>query len=563
MKAIAFIASLLLAIPFRAQVACDILNAGPLQGSYAHTWAEPAAGSWDTPNMLYAANRVIGDLVRAQSGGPEDSLACSPLINPTAVAGKVALLYRGTCDYALKAKHCQEAGAIAVVIINNVQGPPVEMGGGPYGPQVTIPVFQITLGDGEAWMEAIESGATLSLLLGNKDGYYAVDAGVRKQGVLLPNSLALPALLASQPGDHAVGLGAMVHNFGSEDIAWLALHAVIEQDGESVYDEATLPFALAPGDSVLAQLPDWTQPAFSGNYQLTYNVVALNDQHVLDNQYTVPLHYEDRYALAPVEQASGAPVSTVGTQPAQSAGAYESCIHFRDTHASRIAVTGMDRQVSVSEPLTIAGDGVITRVYEWQDPFVTMDDPGFGFSQLSVVHDEEHVITASGNSAMIHFPFTEPLLLQDNARYLFCTVTSNPTVFFGFHEHVHYGLNETVYGQPTSPISNGGNWFIGFTGGPVASLGLRTADAASIGIEEAAPPRLSAYPNPSAGVFHLVIESPEPVQLIARDALGREMLRQRASAGRAVVDLSGRPAGVYMLSMQGSGAARALRLVVE
>ncbi|MBK8227873.1 MAG: hypothetical protein IPK70_11960 [Flavobacteriales bacterium] len=170
MKAIALTASLLLAIPFRAQVACDILSAGPLQGSYAHTWAEPAAGSWDTPNMLYASNRVIGDLVRAHSGGPDDSLACSPLTNPAAVAGKVALLYRGTCDYALKAKHCQEAGAIAVVIINNVQGPPVEMGGGPYGPQVTIPVFQITLGDGEAWMEAIETGATLSVLLGNKDG---------------------------------------------------------------------------------------------------------------------------------------------------------------------------------------------------------------------------------------------------------------------------------------------------------------------------------------------------------------------------------------------------------
>ncbi len=176
MKPLFLISTFLIAIPYRAQVACDILSAGPMQGSYAHTWAEPASGSWDTPNMTYASNRVIGDLVRALSSGPADSLCCAALANPALVQGKVAVIHRGTCDYALKAKHAQDAGAIAVVIINNVQGPPVEMGGGPYGPQVHIPVFMISAADGDAWREALEAGATLSVLLGNKDGYYAADA---------------------------------------------------------------------------------------------------------------------------------------------------------------------------------------------------------------------------------------------------------------------------------------------------------------------------------------------------------------------------------------------------
>lgn len=563
MKQLFLICTFLIAIPYRAQVACDILSAGPMQGSYAHTWAEPAGGSWDTPNMTYTSNRVIGDLVRAMSSGPGDSLCCSALSSPALVQGKVAVIHRGTCDYALKAKHAQDAGAIAVVIINNVQGPPVEMGGGPYGPQVHIPVFMINAADGEAWCEALDAGTTLSVLLGNKDGYYAADAGVRKQDVLLPKSLAWPGLLASEPGDHLVSLGAMVHNYGSEAIVGVALRAVVAQDGESVYDESTPPFPLDAGDSLMVVLPDWQQASFAGRYQLTYHVVTTTDQHGLDNQFTLPLYYGDRYALAPTEATSGAPVSTIGMQPAQSNGAFESCVHFRDAHASRIAVTGIDRQVSVNEPLTLAGDAVLTRVYEWQDPFEGMDDPGFGFTQLTLLQETEHVLTAAGNSAMIHFPFEDPIMLEDDARYLFCTVTSNPTVFFGYHEHVSFARNEEVFGQPTSPLSNGGDWFIGFTGGPVASLGLRTVDATTIGIDEHNAAGLSAFPNPSEGVFNLVIESPEPVTLVVRDGMGRELLRQRAANGRATVDLGDASPGPYILSLEGRSRSRSLHVVVE
>ena len=562
MKHLLLSISFLIAIPFHGQVACDILSAGLLQGSFAHTWAEPANGSWDTPNMTFASNRLTGDLVLALSSGTGDSLCCSALLNAAQVQGNVALIYRGTCDYALKARLAQDAGAIGVVIINNVPGPPVEMGGGPYGPQVHIPVFMIRAADGEAWREALDAGASLSVLLGNKDGYYATDAGIRKEDVLLPTSLALPRWLASQPGDHLVSLGAMMHNYGSEPIAVASLRAVITQDGESVYDEAAGPFQLVAGDSVMVLLPDWQQSAYAGRYQLTYQVLTAGDQHGLDNLFTVALDYGDRYSLAPTD-ATGAPVSSVGMKPAQSNGTYESCVHFRDSHASRIAVTGIDRQVSVNAPLLLAGDGVLTRVYEWQDPFDVLEDPGFGFTQINLVQEAEHVLTAPGNSAQVHFPFDAPIVLQDDARYLFCTVTNNPTVFFGYFEQVSHAMNEQVFGQPTSPLNNGGDWFLRFTGNPVASLGLRTVDATTIGIDEASVPGLSASPNPSSGLFNLVIESPEPVTLVARDALGREVLREWATSGRATLDLTDEAPGLYVLTMQGRARARSMRLMVE
>lgn len=49
----------------------------------------------------------------------DDSLACGPLTNGNALAGKIALIRRGTCSFSLKTYNAQQAGAIAVIIINH------------------------------------------------------------------------------------------------------------------------------------------------------------------------------------------------------------------------------------------------------------------------------------------------------------------------------------------------------------------------------------------------------------------------------------------------------------
>jgi hypothetical protein len=49
-----------------------------------------------------------------------DSLACNAVTSD--VNGKIAVLYRGDCQFGVKAKNAQDAGAIAVIIINNVPG---------------------------------------------------------------------------------------------------------------------------------------------------------------------------------------------------------------------------------------------------------------------------------------------------------------------------------------------------------------------------------------------------------------------------------------------------------
>jgi extracellular elastinolytic metalloproteinase len=54
---------------------------------------------------------------------------CTAFKNDSAMAGKIALLYRGTCPFTVKVKNAQNAGAIGVIVINNVSGSPINMGG--------------------------------------------------------------------------------------------------------------------------------------------------------------------------------------------------------------------------------------------------------------------------------------------------------------------------------------------------------------------------------------------------------------------------------------------------
>ncbi|HLL73468.1 MAG TPA: T9SS-dependent M36 family metallopeptidase [Pyrinomonadaceae bacterium] len=102
-----------------------IVNSGAVAGSYATTSAE--AGPTIT------ATGVTGDVVLAldpsDAAGASTTDACSPLTNASSVAGKIALVDRGSCSFVIKIKNAQNAGATAVIVGNNVAGDPIVLGG--------------------------------------------------------------------------------------------------------------------------------------------------------------------------------------------------------------------------------------------------------------------------------------------------------------------------------------------------------------------------------------------------------------------------------------------------
>lgn len=105
---------------------------------------EVGSASFGPPLTLAGTVGEVMPIVDTVAPGP----GCNPFTpqNAAAVNGKIALIDRGGCNFTVKAKNAQDAGAIAVLIGDNVPGsPPPALGGS--DPTVTIPAVRITLDD--------------------------------------------------------------------------------------------------------------------------------------------------------------------------------------------------------------------------------------------------------------------------------------------------------------------------------------------------------------------------------------------------------------------------------
>ena len=141
----------------------DILtiNDGPLAGSY---FGIPADFGGPIPNGL------TEDLVLVDDSTGDSHDACDPITNGVDLNGKIVVIRRGDCEFGFKALAAQNEGAIAVIMVNNVDGDAITMAGGEFGDQVTIPLFMISNIDGEPiiaeLMEATVNGTINDIIIG-------------------------------------------------------------------------------------------------------------------------------------------------------------------------------------------------------------------------------------------------------------------------------------------------------------------------------------------------------------------------------------------------------------
>jgi len=88
---------------------------------------------------------VSGEVVAGQDAAAPVDDGCTAITSP--VAGKIALIDRGVCSFVTKVQNAQNAGAIGVIIANNVAGDTPPGLGGTSG-TITIPVLSVTQADG-------------------------------------------------------------------------------------------------------------------------------------------------------------------------------------------------------------------------------------------------------------------------------------------------------------------------------------------------------------------------------------------------------------------------------
>jgi hypothetical protein len=118
---------------------------------------------------------VEGEIQKAE---PID--ACDTISN---LDGKIALIQRGTCTFVSKALEAQNAGAVAAIIFNNIDGTVPLMGG--TDSNIVIPVVAISLADGESILSELTAGNTVIARI--ETGQYGGGIYVGNSNVIINN----------------------------------------------------------------------------------------------------------------------------------------------------------------------------------------------------------------------------------------------------------------------------------------------------------------------------------------------------------------------------------------
>jgi len=126
-----------------------------------------------------APEPITADLVLVDDGSAAPTEGCGVLINGAEINGKIAVVERGECFFVDKIMNAQNAGAVAVIIINNVAGTPITMDIS-NGTSIDIPTFMITENDGVALMSTMGT-ETVNVT-------FAYDTDNDPAGVLVPGA---------------------------------------------------------------------------------------------------------------------------------------------------------------------------------------------------------------------------------------------------------------------------------------------------------------------------------------------------------------------------------------
>ena len=124
-------------------------------------------GAFSTKNLLVNVGPVTGDILLYQDNqAGVVHQACAPPFND--VFGKVALIDRGDCGFTIKVKNAQDAGAIAVIVVNNDKANPgavIPMGG--TDNTITIPAVMVSWNDGIAIKAQLSNNVVVNVTLAN------------------------------------------------------------------------------------------------------------------------------------------------------------------------------------------------------------------------------------------------------------------------------------------------------------------------------------------------------------------------------------------------------------
>lgn len=395
-----------------------------------------------------------------------DTLGCSNL-PAGSMTGKFALISRGTCDFSEKAYYAQQAGAVAVIIYNNIVGGPVGMAAGTNAGLVTVPVIMISQPDGLALKAEIAAGQDVRGSLTNWGFGFTHDLGIVNNAMSVLHNYAIPKyeLSSGSPDAYKMYTGALIANFGASAESNIMLKSTLSftpTSGTSsvlAHDSVVSPTTFNAIDSVIEivspnalNIPAINQ---TGTLDLTYNVTAANgDDQGSNNIATATSMVTDSIYSKGRLDANGKPIITLGYKYSNGAMNTWGPLYFvreGGHRAVKATFTVSDGGTNTS----LYGNAVSIYVYKWND---LNGDKLINATELSMKGYGDKTFTTADTGFQLFdaniygLDGSSPLLLDANSWYWIAAEVPG-ALYFGVDPQLNYFMRSysSLHANPSTP----------------------------------------------------------------------------------------------------------------
>ncbi len=420
-----------------------------------------------------------------------------------------------------------------------------------------------------------------------KDEWYIDDVkvGMPEPHDLAASSVAPAFVLSGSTATPTVG----IHNFGANDESAYAVHLVINDGTNDVYDNTVnATTAIASGADATIDMPAWT-PA-DGTYTLTATVTVANDTDASNNQITgncivvSPNTYAGNatdHLYGFVDLATGAytATGTMGNSPFPMAEEYNGTNVYRINYAQATTTSTIG---------TVASDGTYTNLgtltgvtgtptalaWDWANSTMYVVILGSGSTpHLCTLDMSTYVLTEVGvgtaGASIIGMDFANDGFLYGpaiNDKFYKIDPATGLTTEVGavgldvkFGQDVSYDpVAETMYTYATLAAGNNKYGTYNLTTGAftqITDLGSRKQFATFVitkapagAVSENTVKGLEMFPNPVNDVLNInATNNIDQVQVI--NLLGQELININANATSVQVNLSQLSAGNYLVKV--------------
>lgn len=577
----------------------NVTSPASLEGNYTYMESTEFGGS-------VANGYVYGKLVLVNDGSANPEEGCNALFNASDINGNIAVVRRGTCDFVVKAMNAQNAGATAVIVVNNVNNPSIiNMGG--VNNAITIPAIMISQTNGNALIAAINNSEEPMALLGDQNEWiesFEIDGNLFTSGDnngYLHHSSSL-SLTKGQTYSFTLTPGFDGQNLPEHTRIWLD----VNQDGifsasELLYDQGTasttvvngsitLPTTVMTGSTRMRVQMAYqgnassTLPEVCGNYTsgevedfcvlvepfeacgMTVNSTVIHPDCSDVNNGEIELSVTDGFPPFTYLWNTGATASTVSGLAANNYSVVitddngcDTTVHFSLNYTGNISLTSSmvsptcagtnDGQISVNAQ---GGEGNYS--YSWSNGGTTSTIHNLNAGSYTVTVTDNLGCTKSETYYLAPSNIPAPVVnFTSNSNYLATTFTNTSTNSNSYLWDFGDG-NTSTETHPTHIFEEEGSYTVCLTAfgicDTITNCNTIIVVENSSGLsEEERMESILVFPNPSKEKVTIRTAKLDVDQVIVYSSNGQLVYQTKIKEEETVIQVKNWSAGVYTLQL--------------